>query len=309
MGDQPNLIFNHLIVDGSFLLYSSIPYKPETDVGPHMATYVFLKRIVEWVDRLHVDAVTVAWDSGVPERRRLAVPTYKAGRRGQSEEQENRRNLVKLNVEFIRNHILPHAAIRSAAVNGLEADDVIYGLCQVSPRKVHVLSLDMDLSQLVTDNVSLVRPGKETITSTSIRGHCLDVVKDFNVFPRTPSDVVLFKALRGDPSDSIKPVVRPKQLAQIWTHMISRGVNPSPESIRSLSRELGIELPAQFEQNYNAVDLVRSGVAGDAIAAAIATLNTRPSFNENDLFSAFASTGMNPGYLHPFTGVLQLLAR
>lgn len=307
MGNERDLIYNHLVVDGSFLLYSSIPYKPDTHVGPHMATYVFIKRVAELVERLRCDAVTVAWDGGIPANRKLAVPEYKSNRKAPSADQQERRDLVAMNAAFLREHILPHVAVRSVMVKGMEADDLIFGLCSVAQRQVKILSLDMDLSQLVSNKVTLVRPGKDDITETSIRNYCLD--DKYGIYPRFGSDVVLFKALRGDPSDAIKPVMKPREVKKLWDVMLSRGMNPSPETARSIAQELNIALSNQFEANYTAVDLVRSGVAGDAIAAALAALATRPTFNENDLFLAFSSTGMNPAYLHSASSVLQSLSR
>lgn len=302
------MIYNHLVVDGSFLLYSSIPYKPEHETGPHMATYVFLKRIGELVERHRFDAVTVAWDDGIPQRRRDAVPGYKTNRAApKSKDHQERRNLVSLNASFLREHILPHAAIRSMIVKGLEADDLIYGMCSIATKRLSILSLDMDLSQLVSSNVTLLRPGKTDITLATVTSYCLD--DKYQIYPRTPSDIVLFKALRGDPSDSIKPAMKPKAVKALWDTMISRGMNPCPETAKQLADELNLKLESNFENNYVAVDLIRSGVAGDAIAAALGCLDTAVTYDENKLFQAFSSTGMNPGYLHSAASVLQSLVR
>lgn len=299
---------SHLIVDGSNLLYRSIPYKPDTAVGPHMPTYVFLKRIAETAERTYAKHVTVCWDGGTPPNRLAACPNYKANRKTPNKEKEDRKAQFQVNQDFLKEHILGPAAVRSITQRGMEADDLIFGFSSVvnmTSEKAFILSADMDLSQLVNKQTTLIPPGKDWLTDTTLPRMVMD--DTYGIMPRFPSDVVLFKALRGDPADNIKPVVKPKVALRIWEEMLRTGTSPAPESIRLMCSRIGIDLDPQFERNFTAVDLIRSGVAGDAIGVALAAMAAPATFKEGDLFDAFSTTGMNPSALHAITSVLQCL--
>lgn len=293
----------NLVVDGNYLLHISIPYKPEEKVGPHASSYNFIRALSEWTRKTWAGTVIVCWDDGIPVRRRELCPTYKTNR-SKTKDPARYEDFTR-NREFLRS-ILSDFAVRSISVPGMEADDLIYGLCTASAGRVAIMSGDMDLSQLVSDKVTLYRPNKPKIDSDSIKDVVLN--EDYNIHPRTPQDVVLFKALRGDPSDNIKPVIKPRVTCKLWEEVCRIGIRPTIPAVRELAEKMGIEIGPEFEKNYTVVDLSRSGVAGDAIAHSFHILSQRQSFNEVEILRKFLAISILPGYIHALLPPFQTLS-
>lgn len=271
-----------------------------------MASYNFISHISKLITKLFSRRMTVCWDSGVPASRRQNVPTYKESRIKHTQDKDRvRSESFGRNRSFLQG-ILPHFAVRSLSQPGLEADDLIFGCCQADRGRVVIVSGDMDLAQLVSSRVRLDRPGKGIIDERTIHSVILDT--SYDIRPRKGQDVVLFKALRGDPSDSIPPLVKPRHVCQFWDVLTREGLEPTIPVAKTICERLGIDLPAQFEKHYTCVDLLRSGVAADAISAAIQSLQAPTRLDENVILQKLLDVGIQPGYVHRLLPAFHYLA-
>lgn len=287
----------HLVVDGSFLLHLSIPYNPAERVGPHIASYNFFRSLAQWSVKLKAAKITVCWDGGTPAARKAAVPAYKENRKALVKDKDRERfHDFGRNKEFLE-ALCPSLAVRSIQADGLEADDLVFGVCNAETQyRVVILSGDMDLAQLVSYRVDFFRPGKDRISLGNFSSLILD--ENYDIRPRDPSDLVAFKALRGDSSDNIKAVVKPKALCRIWERLKSENLPASVDNVRKLATNLDIDISDQYERNLIAVDLRRSGVAGDAIAYATGALSRPVAASDAEIYQKFLEVQIQSGYLH-----------
>lgn len=286
----------HLVVDGSFVLHQAIPYNSKEEVGPHVSSYNFIRNLSLLSARLRARRITVCWDGGVPESRRVNCPSYKKSRVKVSSGDRSRYESFGRNSVFLR-QLLPLLSVRSIVVPGFEADDLIFGCVAASKNcRTVIVSGDMDLAQLISASVEFHRPGKPPITESNIQDIVLD--SNYDIRPRTGKDVVIFKALRGDSSDSIPPMIKPKSMCRLWEKMRQESLPPTVEAVRKACLDLGIEVSTQFEKNMIVVDLVRSGVAAEAVSAVLASLGSPTSLNESDIYNKLLDVGIQPGYVH-----------
>lgn len=286
---------NHVVIDGNFLLHTAIPYDNKDRSGPHIASYNFIRSVSKWAESLRAGHVTVCWDAGVPALRRQMVPDYKKNRianKGKERYEEFGRNK-----EFLTS-VLPNFGIRTMEKEGFEADDLIYGIATLNcAGTTSIVSGDLDLSQLVGSYVYLYRPDKPRIDLGTFHNIVLD--KNYDIRPRGPGDVLLYKAVRGDTSDNIKPVIKPKIFSVVWSAMHQRQIPPTLSNFRTLLTELTDLKPDEtIERNYNAVNLAHSGIAGDAIEAAMISWSSPVTFSESEIVGKFEAIGIQPTFLH-----------
>ena len=288
-----------IVIDGNYFLHLSIPYNPKDVVGPHIASYNFLSSLSQWSTRLSAGSITVCWDSvGIPEKRRRLCPSYKSNRASPKTDKERARfQDFNRNREFLQTKILPYVGVRQLAINGFEADDLIFGIAKASQSEpVVVLSADRDLLQLVMGSVSFLTPGKERITEANISSIILD--DSYDIRPRKASDIIGFKGMRGDKADNIPPVLKPKAVCRIWTLLKEGNLDATVPNIRMLADQEKIQIQPGLENNIEVVDLARSGVAGDAIGYALQSASSPISVNESILFDNLLAVGIQPWYLH-----------
>lgn len=288
----------HLIIDGNFFLHLAIPYGNREAVGPHTPSYNFFASLSQWSTRMRARSVTVCWDGGgYPKKRLELYPEYKSTRipANLSEKDRVRHQDFVRNRSFLQT-VLPFLCVRQIAVPCFEADDLIFGLSKIETHGAIILSGDMDLAQLVSSTTSWLSPGHERIHLGNISSISLDDAYD--IHPRDPSDIIGFKAMRGDRSDNIKPIVKPKAVCSIWSKLTERKLPANATNIRSIASDVGVIIPDTLENYFEVVDLARSGVAGDAIAYALQLMQTKPMVNESKLFENFVAVGIQPGYIH-----------
>ncbi len=291
----------HLVVDGNFLLHTSIPYSPDDAVGPHRSSYNFLKRIANTAEALSATRISVCWDAGIPARRRQLCPEYKKNREVKNNKDRTRHEDFARNRDFIRS-VLPFFAVRQLVYEGMEADDLIYGIATLNRGYTHIYSGDMDLLQLVSSTVTLHRGrDKTSIRLETLGSYVLD--KNYDIRPTAPRDIVGFKALRGDPSDNIPPICKPRSVCQMWPH---RGDSSLPALKQAASR-VGVEIPASIDDRYSVVDLARSGVAADAISLAVVAAGSTVRLHEDEIIKKFVEVGIVPGYIHSMIPSFQVL--
>jgi DNA polymerase-1 len=137
-----------------------------------------------------------AFDLAAPTFRSKEYEAYKAGRRAMPED-------LKPQIEKVR-EVLTAFTIPIYGVPGFEADDVIGTFARIAEERGHTVTIvsgDLDCLQLVSESVEALVP-RRGITDTFLYGP--DQVRQRYGFE--PSQLIDFKALRGDTSDNIPGV-------------------------------------------------------------------------------------------------------
>ncbi|MGH7862797.1 MAG: DNA polymerase I [Candidatus Dormibacteraceae bacterium] len=148
-----------------------------------------------------------AFDTGRPTFRSAEFAGYKGGRRPMPDDLRPQFDLVK--------SILAALRIPIHAVEGFEADDLIGTLSAQAERAglaVTIVSGDLDCLQLVSEATSALVP-RRGVSETTLYGP--DQVRQR--YGLEPAQLIDFKALRGDTSDSIPgiPGVGDKTAAEL----------------------------------------------------------------------------------------------
>lgn len=161
-------------------------------------------RGISWVRntlKIPLYAVVLLWDGGHSEKRKLAYPDYKRGRRlnePKTPEQEADSKAYRWQLKKLR-EILSYTEVKQVRVLGVEADDLISvfsALLEQDGHAITVFSGDNDMHQL-SDIVTIFDPKKELLSES-------DILKKWKLLEI--SDIVLKKAIWGDSSDNIKGV-------------------------------------------------------------------------------------------------------
>lgn len=190
-----------LLVDTSSLTYRAFFALPTSITGadgaPVNAVRGYLDMVANVVVDLQPDEVRHCWDhTEVPPGRLAAYPAYKADRSAPPEEIVPQFTLLRELLGAMGEEVVEAA--------GWEADDVIGTLCTdaATDDRVHVLTGDRDLIQLVRDPVVEVR---YTLSGTKkvARYDEAGVQEKYGIPPQRYVD---FAILRGDPSDGLPGV-------------------------------------------------------------------------------------------------------
>jgi DNA polymerase-1 len=88
--------------------------------------------------------------------------------------------------------------------SGFEGDDILGTVANLASKdaEVTIATADQDLLQLITDKIHVYRPGRPPFVKSMLFDH--DTFKEHYGFE--PIQMIDYKALRGDPSDSIPGV-------------------------------------------------------------------------------------------------------
>lgn len=212
---------DNLIIDGTNIEFRifCIAKKMTTinDIGAEVpvvgeqsnCTFRFLQTFLRLVDKFNPTNVYASWDKRLQPhstnfRKDILVNQYKAGRVKIPNIQE------MYDQEIILIEMLESIGVKNIFPNVLEADDVCAWLATTVSGTSIVVSADQDLLQLVTPNTSVYNL-KEIITYKNF--------KDLKGVD--PEQFVLFKSIKGDPSDNISGLpgygdVRSRRLAINW---------------------------------------------------------------------------------------------
>jgi len=204
-----------LIVDGNNTAIRSayklsLSRKDGTDVS---VLFGFLRSLQSTMEKYHPSSILVAFDGGTPSFRRALVPTYKAHRTKDSNDRIDWESVWR-QISLLEGMILPVFGVQVVRARHVEADDLIAAACKLATEPVMVLSMDDDLLQLVSRQVSVIQPTKKrVINKQNFLAHM-----DIHV-----GDYVLYKTLIGDGSDGVPGVksigpVAAKKLIDYWTH-------------------------------------------------------------------------------------------
>ena len=195
-----------LAVDGNSLAHRAYHAIRETDdaVGHFVTAGVFGMLGSVW-SAGPFDAVVVAFDHR-HNQRKLDFPEYKANRDHDPE--------LRSHLDALVDHVAA-TGLHTVVQPGVEADDLLAATaeaCTVRGWHCVVLSSDRDLTALVGDHVTLMRPRS---TMSDIRVYDPAAVRrEYGVTPGQYTDLA---ALRGDPSDGLAGVhgIGPKIAARL----------------------------------------------------------------------------------------------
>lgn len=188
-----------LLVDGNSLVHRAFHATPPmtTTRGELTnAVYAFARMLFRALNTLKPDYAVVAFDRQAPTFRHVEFDQYKAHRAPAPE---------GLFEQFGRVHQLVEAlSLQTCEVDGYEADDVLATLAAQAVQQgldVVIVTGDTDALQLVSDRVRVLMPRKG-MSDTVL----YDVAAVKERYGLAPSQLVDFKALKGDPSDNIPGV-------------------------------------------------------------------------------------------------------
>ena len=204
-----------ILIDAHSLIYRAffaLPPMSTSDGRVTNAAYGFTSMLAI-VLASRPEYAIAAFDLGKPTFRSQEYEQYKAGRRAMPDD-------LRPQIEMVR-ELLGGLSIPIFGVEGFEADDVIGTLARIAEERGHsvtIVSGDLDCLQLVTDSVEALVP-RRGITDTFVYGP--DQVRQRYGFE--PSQLIDFKALRGDTSDNIPgvPGVGDKTAAKLVQDYIS----------------------------------------------------------------------------------------
>ena len=208
-----------LLIDGNNLL--KIGFHGVKDFfhkGEHVGgIFYFLNTIRKFIDEHNFDKVVVFWDGeGSNSRRRLIYPQYK--KRASIDDLkldsfEKQKQRIKQYLEEI--------FVRQIDIENNEADDLIAYYCSISQDETKLIfSGDRDLSQLISDNVSIYSPNTKKIYKKGDKIPFKEVeIPHYNV--------ATFKILYGDRSDNIDGIyyLGEKTLVKLFPEILENEVS------------------------------------------------------------------------------------
>lgn len=187
-----------VLIDANSLIYRAyhaLPPLTTKKAEPVNAVYGFLLVFLKAIREFQPDFIAACFDSPGPTFRHKKFKEYKAKRPPIPKDLVSQIPKVK--------EVLSAFGVPIFEKKGFEADDLIGTISEISPpdTEVIILSGDMDILQLINSRtrVFLLKTG---IKNTHLYDQNM-VKEEYGI---SPSQIVDFKALRGDPSDNIPGV-------------------------------------------------------------------------------------------------------
>ncbi len=210
-----------LLIDGNNLL--KIGFHGVKDFfheGKHVGgIWHFLNTTRRFIEEENFDKVVVFWDGeGSSSTRKVIYPQYKENRKVAPQEfKEESFSEQKRRVK----QYLEEMFVRQVDINNNEADDLIAYYCQVAnDEDITIFSADRDLTQLISDNVSIYSPNNKL---TYKKG---DYIRLYEAeIPHY--NVKTYKILSGDKSDNIDGIyfLGEKTLLKLFPELLDREVS------------------------------------------------------------------------------------
>ncbi|MCX7984777.1 MAG: DNA polymerase I [Bacteroidetes bacterium] len=160
------------------------------------AIYGFVTFLNRIITHEKPDHIAVVLDTGKPTFRHTQYKDYKATRQKMPEDMATQLPLLRQVIEAYNIPILE--------IDGYEADDVVGTLARAAEQTgahTFLVTPDKDFIQLITDKVSLYKPGRQ---GTEIEIIDVDVVR--SLYGIEPHQIIDVFALTGDSSDNIPGV-------------------------------------------------------------------------------------------------------
>ena len=208
-----------LLIDGNNLL--KIGFHGVKDFfheGKHVGgIWHFLNTTRRFIEEENFDKVVVFWDGeGSSLARKIIYPQYKENRKAGYDFKEESFYEQKHRVK----QYLEEMFVRQVDINNNEADDLIAYYCQIAnDENITIFSSDKDLTQLISQNVSIYSPSKKL---TYKKG---DFIKLQEVeIPHY--NVKTYKIISGDKSDNIDGIyyLGEKTLLKLFPEILDREV-------------------------------------------------------------------------------------
>jgi len=179
--------------------------------------YGFLSMLSDWVSSISDPTSMKVFFDGVPRRRLSMDPDYKKKEPGHVRPGSSPARIRLSDGTVCENEldVLSHLLLLMGADvyhhPDEEADDLIASYVKSNSLDVHIIiSSDRDYYQLFSESSRLViyRPGQAGASRfVDADSACDDLRRKYEA-PLLPSDILMFKALTGDPSDKIPGVPR-----------------------------------------------------------------------------------------------------
>lgn len=157
-------------------------------------------------------------------RKKRILPEYKKGRgthritnkfifRSADEEHEAKLGQLRRLIEYLK--FLP---VKTAIINGIEADDAISYLAGKLNKKCIIVSSDKDFLQVVSDRITVYRPIQKMFYTP-------EKIKE--VYGLLPENFIIFKTLTGDKSDNVEGVkgIGPKGVTKLFPELLTKVLN------------------------------------------------------------------------------------
>ena len=205
-----------LLIDGANLM--KIGFHGVKDLysdGSHLgAIYHFINTIRKFLEEHNYDKVVVMWDAeNSSSTRKGLYPQYKANRK-------NDMNEYKLESYLTQNarikEYLEEIFVRQVEMIDNEGDDLIAYYCKISTNEdITIFSSDKDLTQLISDKVSIYSPNSKQYFK---QGDMITV----NKVQIPHYNVLTCKIMTGDSSDNISGIegLGEKTLVKLFPDML-----------------------------------------------------------------------------------------
>ncbi len=190
-----------ILIDGFSLVFRAYHALQRTGMKsatgePTFAVFAFANILTSLLEKHHPDAIAVVFDTAQPTFRHELYPEYKAHRDAFPDDLVPQLARIK--------SLITAMGLEQVELPGYEADDIIGTIARRESHDGHhilCVTSDKDYFQLVTDKVSILRPGKnvgeyDLYTAPEVRAK-------FGVHPDHVIDVL---ALIGDASDNVPGV-------------------------------------------------------------------------------------------------------
>ena len=290
------------VIDGygqiyrSYYAFLSNPLR-DKDGNNISAVFGFFNTLISLVRQYKPDYLAVALDSKGKTFRHDMFPEYKANRDKTPQDLHDQIPVIK--------EILEEAGIKSFAIVGMEADDIIATLAaNFSDKDVHTVMVtgDKDLLQLVNSGTSALRPPRK---GEHEWGYCTEEgVK--NLFGVEPEQIVDYLTILGDSSDNVPgiPGIGEKGAVNLLTEWGSLdNAYANLESIKgSLKTKLengkdGVELSRTLIKLKNDLFTVTPEEMNDYLVSSINWENAVTAFARlgSDRLVSAASRMLKPG--------------
>lgn len=188
-----------LLIDANSLMHRAwhaLPHLTAPDGRTVNAVYGFASALIKIVAAERPAYLVACWDTPEPTYRHIAKKEYKAQRKAQPDEFYAQMPLAK--------EVFQAMGGTNVELPGFEADDILATLAtRLAKKKVPValLTSDRDVWQVIGPGVQ-VMAFKKGVSETEF----LDEQGLRELTGLTPTQIVDYKALRGDPSDNLRGV-------------------------------------------------------------------------------------------------------
>lgn len=259
-----------VLIDGMSLVFRAYHALQRTGMKsqtgePTFAVFAFANILLSLLEKHDPEAICVVFDTKEPTFRHELYPLYKAHRDAFPEDLVPQLGRIK---ELIR-----LLGLSQLELPGYEADDIIGTIARRESADGHdvlCVTSDKDYFQLVTDRVTVLRPGKDV--SEYERYDAARVKEKFGVAPEHVIDVL---ALIGDSSDNVpgvKGVGEKTAIPLVETYGSVEGIYANLDAIEKASLRAKLEASRDMAALSKVLVTIHTDVPIDAKREALVRL-------------------------------------